>query len=189
MDGGWRGDTLGAARLTTPASTVARVHGAGFRKWREVYGSFDGDCVKKVRSTNEMQKIHLYEDSRTEHFITSRQSWTKSGKTRVRGRAYFDTKVSRAGPAEMHMSRPSLPNGTARYYIQPPPPHPDSQAGVSHHANVLTGIDVSICARAQNPTYFFITAFSCDIDCGEADPNAFCDVSAQSFRDIQFYLL
>jgi hypothetical protein len=101
----------------------------GFKNWRKIYGSYEGDCVRKVQeaatsgkdNANQIQKIALYEDSSSEHFITDRMSNSK-GMTRTRGRAFFDTRKA---------------------------------------------------------TWFFITAYSCDIQCGESYPESFCDAPMQ----------
>ena len=132
-------------------------------------------------NANQIQKIALYEDSSSEHFITDRMSNSK-GMTRTRGRAFFDTRVSRA-----RLPKRRCPIATN------PPSSPLSLSPILKRVhpiapNTLTAVDVSVfaCARAQKATWFFITAYSCDIQCGESYPERFCDVSAYPRRDVQF---
>ena len=81
-------------------------------------------------NANQIQKIALYEDSSSEHFITDRMSNSK-GMTRTRGRAFFDTRVSRA-----RLPKRRCPIATNPPLL-PPLSLPDSQASASHRAKYL----------------------------------------------------
>ena len=80
-------------------------------------------------NANQIQKIALYEDSSSEHFITDRMSNSK-GMTRTRGRAFLDTRVSRA-------RRPKRRCPIATNPPSSPLSLPDSQASASHRAKYL----------------------------------------------------